>query len=153
MYDHLQRGALLAGRLARANVGRLGYPLKLNLALTYWCQYKCKTCNIWKRKPTDELTTAEVLAFVRENPSVSWLDVTGGEIFLRDDITDIFDAIVDTWRDLFILHFPTNGFLTDAIVALAERIASSRVPNILVTVSIDGDEAMNDEVRGIKGGF
>jgi radical SAM protein with 4Fe4S-binding SPASM domain len=153
MYDHLQRGALLAGRLARANVGRLTYPLKLNLALTYWCQYKCKTCNIWKRRPTDELTTAEIVTFVRENPAVSWLDVTGGEIFLRDDITDIFDAIVDSWQDLFILHFPTNGFLTNQIVGLAERVARSRVPHVIVTVSIDGDEAMNDDVRGIKGGF
>ena len=153
MYDHLQRGALLAGRLARANVGRLPYPLKLNLALTYWCQYRCKTCNIWQRKPTDELTTDEVLRFVRENPAVSWLDVTGGEIFLRDDITEIFDAIVGTWNDLFILHFPTNGFLTNQIVAQAERVAASRVPHVVVTVSIDGDEAMNDDVRGIKGGF
>jgi radical SAM protein with 4Fe4S-binding SPASM domain len=153
MSDHLQRGALLAGRLARANVSRLSYPLKLNLALTYWCQYRCKTCNIWQRKPTDELTTEELLTFVGSNPSVSWLDVTGGEIFLRDDLADIFDAIVGTWKDLFILHFPTNGFLTNQIVALAERVAASRVPHVIVTVSIDGDEALNDEVRGIKGGF
>jgi len=153
MYERFQRGALLAGRLAKANVARLAYPLKLNLALTYWCQYKCKTCNIWKRKPTDELTTAEVLAFIRENPAVSWLDVTGGEIFLREDINDIFAAIVESWRDLFILHFPTNGFQTRQIVDAAARLARSRVPHIVVTVSIDGDEAMNDDVRGIKGGF
>ncbi len=153
MYDHLQRGAKLAGRLLRANATSLPYPVKLNLAVTYWCQYKCKTCNIWQRRPTDELTTAEILTFVRENPAPSWLDVTGGEIFLREDVTEIFDAIVESWRDLFILHFPTNGFLTNQIVALAERLTKSRVPHVIVTVSIDGDEALNDEVRGIKGGF
>src|SRR5262245_15011471 len=123
MYERLHRGALLARRLAHANFSRLAYPLKLNLALTYWCQYKCQTCNIWKRKPTDELTTDEVLAFIRENPSVSWLDVTGGEIFLREDIDDIFAAIVGSWRDLFILHFPTNGFQTRQIVDTAARLA------------------------------
>ena len=153
MLDHLRRQALLGGRVLQANLTRPARPVKLNIALTYWCQYKCQTCNIWQRKPVDELTTREIVTFVQKNPHVSWLDLTGGEIFLRDDITDIFDAITDSWEDLFILHFPTNGFLTKQIVGLAERIARSRVPNIIVTVSIDGDEALNDEVRGIKGGF
>jgi MoaA/NifB/PqqE/SkfB family radical SAM enzyme len=153
MFESLERGATLAGRLLRANAGRLSHPLKLNLALTYWCQYRCKTCNIWQRKPVDELTTDEILAFIGVNPSVSWLDITGGEIFLRPDIGDIFDALVDTWQDLFILHFPTNGFLTRQIVDAAAKLARSRVPNVVVTVSIDGDETTNDDVRGIKGGF
>ena len=153
MVDHFRRGALLAARLMRANVGVLPYPLKLNLALTYWCQYRCKTCNIWQRRPVDELTTTEVIRFVRENPGPSWLDVTGGEIFLREDIDDIFAALVESWRDLFVLHFPTNGFLTGRIVETAERLARSRIPEVIMTVSIDGDEALNDEVRGIKGGF
>ena len=153
MFETIQRGSRLAGRLLKANAGRLAYPLKLNWSLTYWCQYRCKTCNIWQRRPVDELTTDEVLTFVHRNPAVSWLDVTGGEIFLRKDITDIFDAIVDTWQDLFILHFPTNGFQTRQIVDAAERLARSRVPHLVVTVSVDGNEALNDDVRGIKGGF
>src|SRR6476646_633595 len=97
------RGVRLAGRVLHANVARPRYPWKVNLALTYWCQYRCQTCNIWRRKPTDELTTDEVLALVRENPHVSWLDLTGGEIFLRDDIGDILDAITGSWRELMLL--------------------------------------------------
>ena len=38
---------------------RLIPDLKLNLCLTHWCQYTCKTRNIWQRKPSDE-STAEV---------------------------------------------------------------------------------------------
>lgn len=153
VFSDIRRGALLGGRLLRANTGRLPSPVKLNLALTYWCQYKCKTCNIWRRRPADELSTAELLTFVRENPNVSWLDVTGGEIFLRPDIGEIFDAITSTWHDLFLLHFPTNGFLTRPIVTAVERLARSRVPNVVVTVSVDGDQDLNDDIRGIKGGF
>src|SRR5437868_11418103 len=121
MFDKVQRGSLLARRLLRANVGRLSYPLKLNWSLTYWCQYRCQTCNIWQRRPTDELTTEEILAFIQANPHVSWLDLTGGEIFLREDIGDIFDAVTTSWRELMLLHFPTNGFQTEKIVAAAER--------------------------------
>jgi MoaA/NifB/PqqE/SkfB family radical SAM enzyme len=153
MFDQIRRGALLGRRVLQANAGRLAHPLKLNLALTYWCQYKCKTCNIWRKRPVDELTTAEVLTLLRENPHVSWLDVTGGEIFLRDDIGEIFDAIAESWRELFLLHFPTNGFLTGPIVEAAQRLARSKIPHVIVTVSVDGDQELNDDIRGIKGGF
>jgi MoaA/NifB/PqqE/SkfB family radical SAM enzyme len=93
------------------------------------------------------------MRFIDANRSVSWLDVTGGEIFLRDDIAEIFTALTASWRDLFILHFPTNGFQTDRIVAVAEQLSRSRIPHVVITVSVDGDEALNDELRGIRGGF
>ncbi|HVG84688.1 MAG TPA: radical SAM protein [Vicinamibacterales bacterium] len=143
----------LALSLVDTTVRRPSAPLKVNWCLTYWCQYRCKTCNIWQRKPVDELTTDEALAFVRENPHVTWADLTGGEIFLRSDITDILDAIVAGWRRLAILHFPTNGFLTDKIVAGARRIAGRGPAHTVITVSLDGDERLNDEIRGVKGGF
>jgi len=139
--------------LLRATAHRPRAPLKLNLCLTYWCQYRCKTCNIWQRKPTDELTTDEIIALVRGNPNINWVDLTGGEIFLRPDIDDVFEAIVTGWKQLAILHFPTNGFLTDRIVRSVERIAGRGPAHTIVTVSVDGDEALNDEIRGIKGGF
>jgi len=149
----IARTAHLGIALLRTTTHRPSAPLKLNLCLTYWCQYRCKTCNIWQRKPSDELTTDEIVALVRENPDINWVDLTGGEIFLRKDIDDIFDAIVTGWSRLAILHFPTNGFQTDRIVKSVERIAGRGPAHTIVTVSVDGDEALNDEIRGIKGGF
>jgi radical SAM protein with 4Fe4S-binding SPASM domain len=149
----LRRSAHLGVALLRTTASRPAAPLKLNLCLTYWCQYRCKTCNIWQRKPSDELTTDELITLVRENPNVNWVDLTGGEIFLRPDIDEIFEAIVDGWRRLAILHFPTNGFQTNRIVTSVERIARRGPPKTVVTVSVDGDEALNDDLRGIKGGF
>ena len=147
------RVARAAASLARAHTGRLARPLKINLCVTYWCQYKCKTCNIWRRKPADELTTDELLTFVAKNARTAWLDVTGGEIFLRPDIEEVLLAVVRTWKRLVVLHFPTNGFLTDRIVASTERVAAVGTVPIVVTVSLDGDEALNDEIRGIRGGY
>ena len=149
----LRRQASLGLAIAEAAAHRPSAPLKLNLCLTYWCQYRCKTCNIWQRKPTDELTTAELIALVRENPDVTWADLTGGEIFLRPDLDEIFDAMLAGWRRLALLHFPTNGFLTDRIVRTAARIAGRGPAHTIITVSVDGDEALNDEIRGIRGGF
>ncbi len=147
------RVAGAGARVLQAHAGRLGHPLKINLCVTYWCQYRCQTCNIWQRKPTDELSTDELLAFVDRNRRTEWLDVTGGEIFLRPDIETILDAILRTWTRLVVLHFPTNGFLTDRIVPMTERLARSGGAPLVVTVSLDGDEALNDEIRGVRGGY
>ena len=151
--DGWRRTAHLGAALLGTTVTRPSAPAKVNFCLTYWCQYRCRTCNIWQRKPADELTTDEVLAFVRENPGITWADLTGGEIFLRPDIETILDAVVQGWRRLALLHFPTNGFLTDRIVSAVERIAGRGPARTIITVSLDGDEALNDSVRGIKGGF
>ena len=153
LVDRVRRSGHLGAALLNSTIHRPASPVKLNWCLTYWCQYRCKTCNIWQRKPTDELTTDEVVAFVRENPNITWADLTGGEIFLRPDIDEILNAVVTGWRRLALLHFPTNGFLTDRIVGSVERIAGRGPLMTVVTVSLDGDEATNDDVRGIKGGF
>ena len=153
LVDKLRRSAHAGVALLQATASRPRAPLKLNFCLTYWCQYRCKTCNIWQRRPSDELTTDEVIAIVRENPNITWADLTGGEIFLRPDIDEILEAVVTGWRRLAFLHFPTNGFLTDRIVTSVERIAGRGPAQTIVTVSLDGDEQTNDDIRGIKGGF
>jgi radical SAM protein with 4Fe4S-binding SPASM domain len=150
---NLGRFAHAGMALLRSTAGRPVAPLKVNFCLTYWCQYRCKTCNIWQRKPTDELTTDEVIAFVRENPHITWADLTGGEIFLRPDIDAILDAVVTGWRRLAILHFATNGFLTDRIARSVAAIAGRGPATTIVTVSLDGDEKTNDDIRGVQGGF
>lgn len=142
-----------AARAVRANIGRLSAPMKLTFAVTYRCQYRCATCNIWQRKPENELTTKEILKFIAKARGLTWIDITGGEIFLRKDIGDILEAMVETWRTLAFLHFPTNGFLTDRIVEVTERIARFRGPSVVVTVSVDGDAELNNAIRGISGSF
>lgn len=146
-----QAGAVT--RLLAANVSSLRSPLKVNLCVTYRCQYRCKTCNIWRRTPQNELTTDELLSFVDANKDVAWLDVTGGEIFLRSDIEEFLLAVAVSWRRLALLHFATNGFLTDKIVAATRRTARATKAAVIVTVSLDGDETLNDHIRGIRGGF
>jgi Fe-coproporphyrin III synthase len=152
-FSHARRLTRAVRQVARANVQRLAVPLKINFAVTYRCQYRCKTCNIWRRTTDGELTTGEILQFIRQTPGVSWVDMTGGEIFLRKDIGELLETMATSWKDLLLLHFPTNGFLTDRIVEVCERLAARGGPQIIVTVSIDGDESLNDETRGIRGGY
>ncbi len=143
----------LARRALRSNFGRLDFPYKLTFALTYWCNYACKTCEIWRRKPADELDLAEIRKLFARSNDFSWIDLTGGEVFLRKDLLGVADAIFTHCADLLLFHFPTNGYLTEKIVATTRTLAGWNPKKLIVTVSMDGDEPRNDEVRGVAGGW
>ena len=145
--------ATLAARATQANVSRLAFPMKLTFCITYWCNYKCQTCNIWKMKPRDELTLDEIRQLFARSNRFSWVDVPGGEVWLRKDFVDICDAVTSNCRDRLLLHYPTNGYLTDQIVGYSREIAKMSQERLMITISCDGDEAMNDRIRGVEVGW
>ena len=143
----------LSKNILVSNFRRLAFPYKLTFCVTYWCNYKCKTCNIWQRKPENELTLGEINEFFRKSNKFNWIDFTGGEVWLRKDFIAIVEAAISNCGNLVMVHFPTNGYLTDQIVRGVKEIVQMRPLKLTVTVSTDGDEAVNDYVRGIKGGW
>jgi len=143
----------LAANCLRANVTRLAFPMKLTFCITYWCNYRCETCNIWKMKPTDELSLDEIQRFFRKSNRFNWVDLTGGEVTLRKDFVGVAEAVLGNCKDLLMLHFPTNGYLSDQIVDNTRRIMKLKPDKLIITVSCDGDEAMNDDIRGVEGGY
>lgn len=147
--------AALANAALRANLGRLDHPFKLTFCITFWCNYKCQTCNIWKMKPRDELRLDEIRRFFQQSSDFLWVDLTGGEVTLRKDFIDVGRTVIESCPNLMLLHFPTNGYLTDKVVAAAEAFSTGRkrAEKLIITVSTDGDEATNDAIRGIEGGW
>lgn len=142
-----------ASNILSSNFRRLNFPYKLTFCVTYWCNYKCKTCNIWQRRPKDELSLDEIERFFRKSNRFNWIDLTGGEVWLRKDFASIAKIAIRECRNLVMLHFPTNGYLTDRIVSGVQDILAAGAPKFVVTVSMDGDEKVNDYVRGKKGGW
>lgn len=132
---------------------RLKHPYKLTFAITNKCNLRCKTCHIWKRKPVNELTYEEIDEFFKVNNFFNWIDITGGEIFMRKDLLDIIKSIKRHVKNLALLHYPTNGFLTDKIVSITEEVASLDFSNVVITVSIDGKKDVHNEIRGNKQSF
>src|SRR5437867_1219088 len=148
--------AALARAALEANVRRLAFPFKLTFSVTFWCNYRCQTCNIWKLAPRDELTLEEIRRFFQRSGRFLWVDLTGGEPTLRKDFVEICETVVEACPDLALLHFPTNGYLLDRVLAAARAVTkhSGRRPaKLIITVSTDGDEATNDAIRGVAGGW
>ncbi len=133
--------------------GKLKHPYKLTFAITNKCNLRCKTCQIWKKKPADELSTEEIDRFFNINNFFNWIDITGGEIFLRKDLPDITKSIKKNVGNLVMLHYPTNGFLTGKIVEMTEEITSLNFNNLVITVSLDGKKDIHNEIRGSEKSF
>ena len=145
--------ACLVSRVLWSNLRRLHFPYKLTYAITYRCNHRCKTCSIWKTDSQNELQIDEIRAFFRKAKRFLWVDLTGGEVSLRKDFVDICEAILAACPNLLLLHFPTNGYLTDKIVRDVREIAKMKPEKFIITVSTDGDEVTNDRIRGVAGGW
>lgn len=150
---NIKKYAFLAKNILRANLWRPDRPYKLTFALTSKCNYRCQTCNIWQKPPQDELSPAEIERLFKKAPGFSWIDLTGGEVFLRKDFLEIVEIILANCPHLLLLHFPTNGYLTETIVSAVDKIAKWKPEKLILTISMDGDEQVNDQIRGIAGGW
>jgi MoaA/NifB/PqqE/SkfB family radical SAM enzyme len=150
-------GSKLAGMLAtiaKSNITKLGRPYKLNFSVTYMCQSRCMHCGIWKIRPTGELTLDEIREFAKQNSYFRWIELTGGEPFLRGDIVEIARAFRDECGGLYLLTMPTNSLCSyDMEIRKIEELAKLGIPNIVITVSLDGYRELEDKIRGVPGNY
>ncbi|HEY3418196.1 MAG TPA: radical SAM protein, partial [Armatimonadota bacterium] len=87
-----------------------------SIIVTYRCNARCHMCNTWQYPTnTAEEITPEIIARL---PAISSINVTGGEPFLRSDLSDILDVLREKAERVVI---STNGYFTDRIVAMAQR--------------------------------
>lgn len=75
---------------------------------------------------------------------------TGGEPFLRDDLSEI----ILVFRKVGVRHFQinTNGMLTDKIVDLCRKLLKQNA-SFQIIISIDGLEQTHDKIRNTPGAF
>lgn len=136
------------------------FPFKLNFAVTYKCNFRCKTCNIWKiyhKKPElekEELTLNEIDTFFEKSNYFNWINFTGGEPFLRKDLTDIVVSAFESCKDLIIVNIPTNGYLTKEIINSAKKILeTTKIPFFIISISLDGPEELHDKIKNQRGAW
>ncbi|MBU7015069.1 MAG: radical SAM protein [Theionarchaea archaeon] len=132
-------------------------PYKMTYAVTYQCNARCRICNIWKeyvqfpQKIAEELTLREINAIFSQF-DLSWISLTGGEPFLRNDLLDVVTTIDDCSPRLTLLTVPTNGSLPETTLTTVESILEeTHIPNVIITVSLDGDTLLHDRLRDVPG--
>ena len=143
----------LAGAILGGNLRSPRLPYKVTFVATYHCNFRCEMCNIWQKKSVDEATPDEVGRFFDRWPQFRWVQLTGGELFMRRDLDDLVAAIQTNCRSLFLLSFPTTGWFGDKTVSLVEQPLARGVARLMVTISLDGPQRIHDSMRGLPGSW
>jgi len=138
----------LLTNILKANFSSKPNLYRLNLFVTYKCNFKCKACFIWKKEITNELSLSEYKKILSK-VNVNWISVSGGEIFLRDDMTEIFSAIIESQKRLAFLNFSTNGSFMNKTYDLVNYILTHSRSKLMVGVSLDGPEKTHNFIRGV----
>ncbi|MEJ5364738.1 MAG: radical SAM protein [Desulfosoma sp.] len=115
------------------------------LIVTYRCNARCYMCNTWQH-PTRKSEEFPPRLLEKIPNNLSFVNITGGEPFLREDLDEIIETVLPKTRRLVI---STNGYFTHRMVKTAERFGN----RIGFRISIEGLPAANDELRGLKNGF
>lgn len=130
-----------------------GPPIHLIWFVTGVCNLKCSHCFFHEslNAGKNELTLDEIEKVTAQMTPALAICLTGGETFLRPDLSEIVDCICkrDLTRNVTMY---SNGFATDTIIAAVERMSSSW-PGVSfsVGISIDGFEQTHDRLRGVPG--
>lgn len=123
-------------------------PTEAIVSVTNRCDARCTMCNIWRMDRQEWLGAEDYRRALP--PTLRNVNITGGEALLRPDIEDIVRAIHENGRPRIIIA--TNGFRTERTVETISHLRRS-IPDIGVAVSLDGDEAAHDRMRGVPRAF
>jgi len=86
----------------------------------------------WEIRPVD----------LERLPSLNRLNITGGEPFLRRDLSEILEVVSKKAKRVVI---STNGFLTESTLAVMKHHRE-----VGIRISLDGIGDTHDRIRGIK---
>jgi MoaA/NifB/PqqE/SkfB family radical SAM enzyme len=121
--------------------------------LTDLCNSRCNFCDIWKIKPENEINVDEIIrSFDGTEKDIYWLSLSGGEVTLVKYYFELIDKLKKKLPNLKIIAFTTNCLTPNRVVKYAKYIKDSGF-DPLITLSLDGDEKLHDEVRGVKGNY
>lgn len=136
----------------------INYPSYVIFFVTAKCNANCKMCfykdNMIKSHGIDdELTLQEYEKISKNIKLINILGISGGEPFLRQDLSEIVKVIYKNCSPL-VVDLPTNGYFVESVIRQTEDIAKYCKDMVVdLQLSIDGPEKIHNEIRGLKDGF
>jgi len=130
-------------------------PILLTVFVTNRCNLDCRMCLNYKHlnSQEDEMTVEQYEAVAKSMRPLLWLIFSGGEPFIRDDLSSIAAVFA---RHTFVrnISLPTNGCLQDSILEQTERMLVDN-PDVFfnVNLSVLGLEKVHDSITRRDGSF
>lgn len=132
-----------------------GDPLQFIFFITSKCNLRCKHCFYLEsiNNPKSELSIDEIEKISQGIGNLLWFSLTGGEPFLRRDITKIAEIFYRN-NKFHLLTICTNGILQDQVIQSVSEICKICTnAHLILHVSLDGMEKTHNQIRGAPDGF
>jgi len=129
-------------------------PQQLWFEVTDRCNCRCKFCNIWRSKPTNNVLNLEEIEKTLSDDlfkDLKYIMLSGGEPLLRNDLEEIIIRIHKILPKAPIM-FGTNCSLPERTISVVKSAIKNNI-NIGVGVSLEGIGEKHDSVRGMRGLF
>src|SRR5437868_12936296 len=128
----------------------LRLPVNITVSVSYRCNSRCKTCNVWLL-PNDDLTLPEWdRVFESLGRAPYWFTFSGGEPTLRKDLPDMVGSAYKHCRP-GIINIPTNGIQDKIIPGRIEQVLlAAPKSEVIINLSLDGVGLKHNEVRGVR---
>jgi MoaA/NifB/PqqE/SkfB family radical SAM enzyme len=128
----------------------LKLPVNITVSVSYRCNSRCKTCNVWLL-PNDDLTVGEWdRVFESMGDAPYWFTFSGGEPTLRKDLPEMVESAYRRCRP-GIINIPTNGIQDRVIPVRIERVLQvAPKSQVIINLSIDGVGLQHNEIRGVR---
>lgn len=125
-------------------------PINITVSVSYRCNSRCKTCNVWLL-PNDDLTLEEwdrVYESLGRAPY--WFTFSGGEPTLRKDLPDMVASAYRHCRPS-VINIPTNGIQDRTIPGRIEQVLQAAPKSeVIINLSLDGVGLKHNEIRGVS---
>ena len=128
-------------------------PVNITVSVSYRCNSRCKTCNVWLL-PNDDFTIEEWdRTFQSLGQAPYWFTFSGGEPTLRKDLPEM---VASAYRHCKpgIINIPTNGIQDKIIPGRIEQILQTCPESeVIVNLSLDAYGLKHDHIRGVRGNW
>lgn len=117
--------------------------------VTNHCNFRCQHCFVDFEGKKRDLPKETYFKLAEDAGSLFWLDLGGGEPFIRKDLAEIIGAF-----RCKVVHIPSNGSLLPQMLGQLREIRR-RQPDaeLLIGLSLDGLAETHDAMRSQPGNF
>lgn len=136
-----------------------GLPAHIVLFVTNKCNMECEHCFLVESGELNDTSRDQIFSLIniqklaRSLPKLLALSITGGEPFLRKDLSKIIKAFSETGY-LKSINIVSNGFQTKQICEGINKILTeNKKLDIFLSISLDGDNQTHNLIRKNKNAY
>ena len=116
--------------------------------VTNHCNFRCDHCFVDFTENKRDLSVQAYQKLSQQVGPLFWLDIAGGEPFLRKDLAQIVSAF-----DAKVVQIPSNASLSDQMLQQLAEMQERSKAEITISLSLDGLRETHDAIRKKPGNY